>query len=288
MAAQLNDPNGQSANNPNIPKGAASYAWVNQSPEIKAMLSGTAKESAGQLAGMYTAQAGYGQGISQTAEDIQRVRNLQRARTEQAGSDPVSSAIMAQKAGQVANAQRNAAQSGVKGGASMGAISGIERAANTDIAASLYGQQAKSIADERSMASNMLAGTTGLMYGEKAANVKAPSTPDTGGMSVICTELHRQGIMPTELYLIDTHFGVALSIRNPDLMIGYHWFGVPLAGKMKESKLLTKLLTPPAMAWANHIAGRKNLLGAIIFNLGVPVCTLLGKIKNRTSGELYV
>jgi len=258
------------------------------SGKTSSILSGTSEEQAGQLAGLNVGTIGYGQGLNQTAEDIQRVKKLQQDRTNQSGADPVSAAIMNQKASAMANAQRNMKASGVSGGASAGTIAGIERAANADIAASLYGQQAKSIADERSLASNTLAGTTGLMYGEKAANVKTPETPSQSGMSVICTELHRQGIMSTELYLIDTQKGVALSLRNPDLMVGYHWFGIPLAEKMKTSPLLTKILTVPAMAWANQIAGNRNLLGALLFHVGSPLCTLLGKIKNRTSGELYV
>lgn len=259
------------------------------SGNTSSILSGTEAEQQGQLAGLNVGTIGYGQGLSQTGSDIQRVKDLQRQRTEQSGADPVSAAIMNQKATALANAQRGMAASGVSGGAAAGALSGIERAANADIAASLYGQQAKSIADERSLASNMLAGTTGLMYGEKAANVKQPSAPDQSGMSVICTELHRQGIMPTELYLIDTQKGVALSLVNPDLMVGYHWFGIPLAEKMKTSPLLTKILTVPAMAWANQIAGRKNILGAIIFKIGVPVCTLLGKLKQSSLlGAKYV
>lgn len=131
----------------------------------------------------------------------------------------------------------------------------------------------------------MLSGQTSLMQGEKAANVAAPSVPNQGGMSVICTELHRQGIMPTELYLLDSQAGVALSLRNPELMVGYHWFGIPLAEKMKTSPLLTKVLTIPAMAWARQVAGDKNILGWFIFNLGGAACTLLGKIKLTLEGN---
>lgn len=253
------------------------------------ILSGTSAEREGQIAGLNIGNIGYGQGLSQTGEDIQRVKDLQRQRTEQSGGDPVSAAIMNQKAGAVAGAQRGLASSGVKGGAAMGAVDAVARQRDSDIAASLYGQQRQSIADERSMAGNMLAGQTSLMQGERAVGTTAsmPQAAQSSGMSVICTELYKQGYMDLELYMIDTHYGVSMGIRKPHVIVGYHFWGRPVAKLMAKSPIFAKLISIPAMAWARNMAGDKNLLGAFISFVGEPICGIIGKLISISSGEVH-
>ena len=270
--------------------GQATSALAGQQGNI---LSGSEAEQQGQLAGLNLGNIGYGQGLGQTGEDIQRVKDLQRARTDQSGSDPVSAAIMGQKANNVANAQRNMASSGIKGGAAQGAVANVSRAADADIAASLYGQQKQSIADERSLASNMLAGQTSLMQGEKATNVKAPNAPQASSWtdSVLCTELHRQGILSNSLYARDIVFGQFLEKEWPEVITGYHLFANPVVKLMKKSKLFTKLISYPILSWAKYIASdfeNKYIVGAIIFHVGMPICAFFGLIKIKLSGVKYV
>ena len=253
-------------------------------------LSGTPEEKAGELAGLERAGLGYGQNLGQTGEDIQRLKRLQQARTEQSGADPVSAAIMSQKQGALANAQRTAGASGVKGGTLQGILSGVEKEQNQSIAASLYGQARQSIADERSMASNMLAGTEAMSQGGKATGTaqNMPKAPDTDGLCVICTELHRQGIMSLELYLIDTNYGIALSLRSPETLIGYRLLATPIVKLMHKYAIVTKLVSIPAMAWARNMAGDYNFFGSIISMVGEPICNVVGKIKLSFSGAKYV
>lgn len=94
--------------------------------------------------------------------------------------------------------------------------------------------------------------------------------------SVICTELYRQGLMDDETYLKDAEFG-----RKQDLetMVGYHSFGVPLAAAMRKSKLITWMVRPFALAWAENMAGGNNLLGAFLNKIGVPICRMIGRFK---------
>jgi len=110
--------------------------------------SGTQEEREKEMSGLETARVGYGQNLFEIGSDVNRVRNLQRERTE--GSDPISEAIRNQKAGAVANANRNLASSGVKGGAAAGAADSVARTRDAEIASSMYGQQANNIAAERS------------------------------------------------------------------------------------------------------------------------------------------
>ena len=94
--------------------------------------------------------------------------------------------------------------------------------------------------------------------------------------TVICTELHRQGLMDDETYLKDAEFG-----RQQDLetMVGYHSWGIPLAGAMRKSKLTTWMVKPFALAWAENMAGGNNLLGAFLNKIGIPICRMIGRFK---------
>ena len=252
------------------------------------VLTGTTSEREGQLAGLNLGNLGYGQGLAQTGQDIQKVKQLQSDRTAQSGADPVSAAIMGQKAGAMANAQRNLAASGVKGGGAAGAVDNVGRAANQDIAASLYGQQAQSLGAERSLASNMLAGQTSLMQGGGAGK-DIPSAPKSTSFmdSVICTELHRQGLMSTPVYMLDAEYGKLLKEESPHVVIGYHFLAKPIVKLMRKSKFFTKLISYPALKWAHQIAGIENsITGSLIFNVGQPICGIIGKLI--ISGEKYV
>jgi hypothetical protein len=245
----------------------------------------------GEEHGYALAKDAYGQDLKSTGQDISRIRDLQKQRTMQSGGDPVSAAIMGQKQGAMANAQRGLAASGVKGGAAAGAIANVERQQNQDIAASLYGQQRQSIADERILAGNTIAGTVALGQGEKGmANAsRMPASVETGGMgvagTVICTELHRQGIMSDELYAKEVEFGKTV---DPIVMLGYTFLATPIVKIMQKSKLCTTLCSYPAMAWARDMAGDENILGSLLFMFGVPLCYFVGKLKLSFSGAKYV
>jgi hypothetical protein len=240
------------------------------------ILSGSYAEKEGQLAGLNLAGIGYGQGLEETGQDISSIRERLKARS--AGADPISEAIRSQKSGAMASAQRNLAAAGVKGGAGVGALEEIGRKQDADVAASLYGQQRQSLMDERSLASNTLSGTVGLMQGEKAANVKMPNAPEPSGMlgTVICTELHRQGLMPTETYLKDSVYGKTLPL---EVISGYQFWAIPVVNLMKKSPIITAVIKPLALSWAKHIADeKKSMFGYMCQIIGEPVCGLIGSI----------
>lgn len=260
------------------------------SPDLKGgfSLSGTPKEREGALSGLEISKTGYGQNLFDVGSDIQRVKELQRARTE--GSDPVSEAIRASKAGAQASAQRQLASSGVKGGAASGAVAEIGRQKDADIAASLYGQQRQNIADERSLASNMLSGTTSMLFGGRgegnAGNMSNfPGMEGLFGDSVICTELFHQGLMDKETYKKDSAYGNSLNI---EIIVGYQFWAVPVVKLMKKSPRFTKLIKVPALKWAKHISGEESsLFGYVCQLMGEPLCGLLGKIVLKFIGEKY-
>jgi hypothetical protein len=250
-------------------------------------LTGTGAEKEAAQEGLNFAKTAYGQNIFQTGQDIAGIRDRLKSRSEQ--NDPISEAIRSQKAGAMAGANRSLAASGVKGGAAAGAVDQIGRSRDADIAASLYGQQAQSIQDERSLASNTLSGTTALMQGGKAEGTQMPNAPKAASWtdSVICTELHRQGRMPTHIYLKDAEYGILLEQYYPEVLEGYHLLAKPVVKLMRASKLFSKLISYPALRWAYFIAGEEeSILGYCIFHIGQPICAIIGKIKRL--GVKYV
>ncbi len=103
---------------------------------------------------------------------------------------------------------------------------------------------------------------------------------------VICTELHRQGLLPFEVYLADSLYGNRLP---EDVLIGYHLWAVPVTNAMKQSRMLTKVVSWIAIPWAYEMAHRVSpyikgsILGKMINILGLPICKLIGKIVIKRS-----
>jgi len=98
--------------------------------------------------------------------------------------------------------------------------------------------------------------------------------------TVICTELHRQGLMPDYIYRSDSAFGRKL---DQDIIEGYHKLALPVVARMKTSMLFTKFVSKFALPWAYHIhymetgEGASNWLGEVIYKLGIPLCRFIGK-----------
>ena len=92
--------------------------------------------------------------------------------------------------------------------------------------------------------------------------------------TVICTELHRQGIMSDEVFETDKSFGKKQDIET---IAGYHTWAIPLANLMRKYKIVTWVITPIAMAWAEDMAGGKNMFGKILNKIGIPICRFIGR-----------
>ena len=111
-----------------------------------------------------------------------------------------------------------------------------------------------------------------------------PAAPESPGKFAICTECHRQGLLNDDLYNADQW---AWNLHIPPLMRkGYHWWAIPLSKKMRDSRAITALLTPIAVAWAKHMSflvgksTKDSLFGRLTFMVGKPVCIVLGKLKS--------
>jgi hypothetical protein len=98
-------------------------------------------------------------------------------------------------------------------------------------------------------------------------------------MSVICTELVRQGMLDPELYVAgEDHFH-----KIPEnTKIGYWSWAVPVVYLMRRHELLCWLLLPVVQSRYEMITtGRFKILGAATIYLGQPICWLIGSVIKR-------
>lgn len=104
------------------------------------------------------------------------------------------------------------------------------------------------------------------------------------GNKVLCTELHRQGKLPTHIYHADVRSGRLMPV---EAMRGYHLWAVPLARAMRRSPVVTKVLAPFIRAWAYRMAYRmgftkkNNRLGAVLEFVGIPICYVIGSLSRK-------
>ena len=95
-------------------------------------------------------------------------------------------------------------------------------------------------------------------------------------MSVICTHLAREQLIPLDLYSRGHSHFLSLS---PYTVSGYRVWGVPVAAKLPKFPRLTVFFQQIVYSRYLHITGdKKNLVGAITVWVGQPVCNLIGRI----------
>lgn len=128
---------------------------------------------------------------------------------------------------------------------------------------------------------------------EKASSSWSSSSSSSSNSSskVICTELHRQGLMSRADYLLGARFA---SEHLTEHYRGYHAWALPVVRHMRRSKTATAFWRKLAAARADHIAflngdaARTNQLGALLSAIGHPVCYALGAlVKEQDWQSLY-
>lgn len=134
----------------------------------------------------------------------------------------------------------------------------------------------------------MDAGPGGSGQGGNASG-SASAGAGAGG-TVICTELHRQGLMPDHIYKADSDYGDKLPTS---ILQGYYVIGKPIARLMARSRLVTRLIKPICLSWAYQMAYKEgvvthgNRVGAAIEFLGIPLCKLINAATRELSRILY-
>lgn len=100
-----------------------------------------------------------------------------------------------------------------------------------------------------------------------AAASQAAANSGGGGMSVVCTELHRQGLITTKVWNKNTSHGKITYYTKPYNYKGYLTWGLPVARLMKKSKLATSILAPIMTKWVNYLGGHNTLLNRSVYEI---------------------
>ena len=248
---------------------------------------GSLRDGAGSTTGRIQAMQYYGQTPTQTGADVQDI--IQRRKQLLDSKGPAGTAllqsankgIMQDRAVRSSQGRRNDSRE------QQLARSGQVAAAQSD-----YDTMLQNLGSFQSLTGNVLAGQTGLEQGyaalEAGQNLPTPPRPNSGILgTVICTELWKQGYMDDYTYDLDRLHGIHVRTTRPHVYFGYLLLADPVVKLMQSSKLFTKLISIPALAWANHMAHRNNIFGAIINAIGETICGTVGKLFCQRSVRIY-
>lgn len=156
----------------------------------------------------------------------------------------------------------------------------IDRESSMDIEDTRYGQEQNNLAQYQKLLGNIAANSSALEMGyaglQKAGDYTPPPSYGSSGLTVICTELMRQGLLPQEYWAADRLYGLRMIEKCPEIYLGYRFMATPIAKLMRKHKWVTNIVKVPAIKWAKHIAQEKNIIGYLINTLGCPLCFLVG------------
>jgi len=224
----------------------------------------------GQAVGLSNAATMYGQSAAETGRDVQDIKRRRKDALD--GNDPATDALRRGR-----NAQLRAAKSSGATGAQQAQIG---RLAAQDIGQQEFKSQDKALGEYQSLMGNILGGTNQMAMGyaglEKAG--EEVEAPEQGGATVICTELYRQGYMTDDMLERDEAYGRYVRRYDPYVYIGYIKLATPIVSLMKKSKVFTKLISIPAMAWANDMAYDSSMVGRMINIMGNFICRPVGML----------
>ncbi len=102
--------------------------------------------------------------------------------------------------------------------------------------------------------------------------------------TVICTELHRQGLLDGAVWENDGKYRAMVS---PEVYEGYRILADPVVRLMQRSKLFTAIIAPFALATAREMAHRVNrdiegnTAGKALLGFFVPICLWLGSRRGN-------
>jgi len=125
--------------------------------------------------------------------------------------------------------------------------------------------------------------TAGMAAEAALAAANKPIPQDDSSMSVVCTELHRQGYLTGAVYEGDCLAQEHIMNTTPWVYEGYYFWAKHVASWMKTSAVITFICKPIALSWAQHMAFKfgktpqGSKFGLIINAIGWPLCWLIGK-----------
>ena len=126
-------------------------------------------------------------------------------------------------------------------------------------------------------------------FAQPAATRSCSGGTNCGG-KVICGELFRQGYMSQAIILADNVY--AAKNISEDVLGFYQAWAKPLVSLMQQSEIVTQIVKPYGVAWAEHMAylegshDKDNFLGHSLHSIFLPVHEFMveGKVTPRKEG----
>lgn len=251
-----------------------------QNPGSKFYMTGTGEQQQEQAAALSQVGAQTGQNLFQTGQQQQDYyQSLQSRRN---GGDAVAAHMMNQRNRNMANMGRQFAGKGVAGGVAGAAMNSAQNDADSSVASQKQNFGRQNDNDLYNYVKKQQKVEGAALAGGKDAGLANDINVDTGtGITVICTELHRQGFMDDETYHYDHLFGLHIREHMPEAMVGYTFLATPVVKLMQKSALVTHFVALFALPWAKYMSGKESVFGALIMHTGLPFCSMVGKLLPR-------
>jgi hypothetical protein len=114
------------------------------------------------------------------------------------------------------------------------------------------------------------------------------SSGNDGG-KVICAAMNKMGLLPNDIYALDSEFGIKVNRDDPMLGDGYRLWALPVSEFIKKDTLGARafraFLLPITLAWAKEMAHqmrpeeyKPNYAGKVIMAIGHPTCRVIGHV----------
>lgn len=241
-------------------------------------LYGTGEEQANQAAQLSQVGALTGQNIGDIGRDATQYRDLLQQRLM--GADPQSQYLMDQRNRSQANVGRMMAGRGVAGGVGAAALNQSQREADSAINSQMFQNQRTNQGDLNKLTQrNQKVTGEALAAGADRGLANEIDVNAGEGITLICTELKRQGLLPLEVQAADHAYGQFMQVYHPVIMDGYQTLARPIVSKMQTSALFTKVIAFFTIPWAYSVAGNFNPIGTFVTLVGAPICGVVGFLK---------
>jgi hypothetical protein len=142
---------------------------------------------------------------------------------------------------------------------------------------------------EVEMKTNLSMGIEGMKSSERAAQIAADAQvkaarAQSSGLSVVCTELHTQGVIDTQVWKDSEAWGAYMGKTDREFMKAYWAIGIPTVKLMQRSKVASAVLGPIFKQGFDYLGGKKNIVTKAGFLLGVGLCEIsrqVLRLKNK-------
>ena len=120
-----------------------------------------------------------------------------------------------------------------------------------------------------------------VIAGKEIAGIQPPQG---GNGTLTCVALFASGMMSDELFASDQVWGATMEQNDHRAYYGYAMVAVYAVLLMKKSELFKKMVAKITIPVVSHATGyKKNILGAIILKLGLPLCRGVYGIRIKKS-----